>query len=49
MLIVGDKELEAGSVSVRLRSGQMHNNIALDEFEARLNAAVVDRSQEFTI
>jgi threonyl-tRNA synthetase len=49
MLIVGDKEMEAGSVSLRLKSGQMHNNIAFDEFGTRLRAAVVDRNQEFTI
>lgn len=31
MIIVGDKEAESGQVSVRLRNGQMINNIALDE------------------
>ncbi|MBX2993448.1 MAG: threonine--tRNA ligase [Bdellovibrionaceae bacterium] len=31
MIIVGDKEAESGQVSIRLRSGQMINNIGLDE------------------
>ena len=49
MLIVGDKEMEAGTVSVRLKSGQTHNNIAFGDFEAGLLRAVVDRDREFTI
>lgn len=31
MLIVGDKEAEAGTVSIRLSNGTLHNNIAWDE------------------
>ena len=36
MLVVGDKELEAGTVSVRLRSGEENRGIPLEEFVSTL-------------
>jgi threonyl-tRNA synthetase len=33
MLIIGDKELEQKTVSVRLRTGDMLNFISMDEFK----------------
>jgi threonyl-tRNA synthetase len=41
MLVVGDKEAEAGAVSVRLRSGEDLKSKVLDEFVALANAELV--------
>ena len=32
MLVLGDKEIEAGTVSVRTRDGKVMGNMKLDEF-----------------
>jgi threonyl-tRNA synthetase len=37
MLVIGDHEVEAGSVAVRLRSGENLGAIAVDDFIARVN------------
>jgi len=37
MLVIGDREVEAGTVSVRLRSGENLGAIAVDDFIARVN------------
>ncbi|HUV92079.1 MAG TPA: threonine--tRNA ligase [Anaerolineales bacterium] len=37
MLVIGDREVEAGSVAVRLRSGENLGAIAVDDFIARVN------------
>ncbi len=46
MLIVGDKEQEAGSVSVRLRSGEDLGSQSLETFKARAKGAATSRSLE---
>jgi threonyl-tRNA synthetase len=43
MLILGEKELEAGEVSVRYRSGKQENGIPIDDFIAQLRMQVENR------
>ncbi len=43
MLILGDREVEEGTVSVRLRSGEKWNALPLDEFIARVQEMVENR------
>ena len=43
MLIVGDREVEQGAVAVRLRSGQDHGAMSLDQAEAMILTAVESR------
>ena len=44
MLIIGDKEAEAGSVSVRTRAGGDMGAVALDEFRDQLLEEIRTRS-----
>jgi threonyl-tRNA synthetase len=44
MLIVGNKEAEAGAVSVRLRSEEDFGAIPLDQFEALIRRDVDSKS-----
>jgi threonyl-tRNA synthetase len=46
MLVVGDKEAEAGSVSLRLRTNENIGAVALDAFLAEVNRLNMERSQE---
>jgi threonyl-tRNA synthetase len=49
MLIIGDKELEAGKVSVRLRSGEQISDQAPDDFIAAIKTAQVDKAIELKL
>ncbi len=40
MLVMGDKEMEAGQVALRLRSGEDLGAISVDQFIARANADI---------
>jgi len=44
MLVVGDKEIEAGGASVRLRSGEDTGLCSIEDVETRILAAVADRT-----
>ncbi len=44
-LVAGDREIEAGSVSVRLRTGEDIRGVSLDEFEEGIVQLVRSRSQ----
>lgn len=46
MLVVGDRELEAGAVSVRLRSGEDLGSVPFEAFQQQLQEAVRTRRQE---
>lgn len=46
MLIIGDKETETKAVSVRLRSGAVVNNLALNEFTDALLKEIKERKLE---
>ncbi len=46
MLVIGDNELNAGQVSLRVRDGSQQNNIALDEFIARAKDRISRRAAE---
>ena len=43
MLILGEKEAEAGSVALRLRTGKQENDIPLEAFVARVSEAVTEK------
>ena len=46
MLLVGGKELEANTVSLRVRDGSQQNNIPLSEFITRAKDRIENRSNE---
>jgi threonyl-tRNA synthetase len=48
MLVVGDREMEAGTVAVRLRSGEDLGAKAVDEFIALAQEAVAKKSIELS-
>ena len=43
MVVVGDRDAEAGAVSPRLRTGESSQGVALDEFVADLQARIASR------
>ena len=43
MLVVGDREAEAGSVNVRLRTGEKHGALVVSEFIAFVQQAVTEK------
>ena len=43
MVVVGDRDIEAGAVSPRLRTGESSQGVALDEFVAELQGRVAAR------
>ncbi|WP_321991429.1 threonine--tRNA ligase [Marispirochaeta aestuarii] len=45
MLILGEKEAEAGGVSVRFRNGKQENGIPLNDFIARTNSVISDKKE----
>ncbi|MCL1886274.1 MAG: threonine--tRNA ligase [Dehalococcoidia bacterium] len=49
MLIVGDKEVESGTVSVRLRNGEQKNNLPFADFKQVLHTAIVDKAKEIGV
>lgn len=46
MLVVGENEMNAGQVSLRVRDGSQQNNIPLNEFIARAKDRIVRRAAE---
>jgi threonyl-tRNA synthetase len=46
MLVVGENEMNAGQVSLRVRDGSQQNNIPLAEFVARAKDRIVRRAKE---
>jgi threonyl-tRNA synthetase len=46
MLVVGENEMNAGQVSLRVRDGSQQNNIPLGEFIARAKDRIVKRAPE---
>ena len=44
MLVIGDNEMKAEQVSVRVRDGSQQNNISLNEFLLRINDRVAKRT-----
>ena len=46
MLVVGDREIESGSVAVRLRTGEDLKSMPVEEFIAVLNRLVSSKSLE---
>ncbi|HLF69952.1 MAG TPA: His/Gly/Thr/Pro-type tRNA ligase C-terminal domain-containing protein, partial [Actinomycetota bacterium] len=43
MVVVGDKEAEAATLSVRPRGGEERRGVSLDEFIADITAEIADR------
>jgi threonyl-tRNA synthetase len=46
MLVIGNNEMEAGTVSLRVRDGSQQNNIPLSEFIARAKDKIARRAKE---
>jgi threonyl-tRNA synthetase len=46
MLVVGDNEMQAEQVSLRVRDGSQQNNIPLGEFVARVKDRIDRRAGE---
>jgi threonyl-tRNA synthetase len=46
MIVVGDNEMQAEQVSLRVRDGSQQNNISLGEFVARAKDKIVRRASE---
>ena len=46
MLVVGNNELEAGTVSLRLRDGSQKNDLQVAEFIAQVKDKIQNRSGE---
>ena len=46
MLVVGNNEMEAGTISLRVRDGSQENNIQLSEFIARAKDRIARRAAE---
>ncbi|RJO61718.1 MAG: threonine--tRNA ligase [Dehalococcoidia bacterium] len=47
MIIVGDKEVSGGTISVRLRNGEQKNNISFEEFKKAVIKVIVDKAKDF--
>ncbi|MGB2280861.1 MAG: His/Gly/Thr/Pro-type tRNA ligase C-terminal domain-containing protein, partial [Pseudomonadales bacterium] len=45
LLVVGDKEVETGTVTVRTRSGEDLGNMSLDAYAQLLNDAVAEKGR----
>jgi threonyl-tRNA synthetase len=45
MLLVGDRDLEAGAVSFRFRDGTQENGVPVDDAVRRVLAAVESKAQ----
>jgi threonyl-tRNA synthetase len=43
LLVVGDKEMEAGEVAVRSRKGEDLGKLSINEFIERANQEVLDK------
>jgi threonyl-tRNA synthetase len=46
MIVVGNNEMEAGQISLRVRDGSQQNNIPLGEFIARVKGKIAARAKE---
>ena len=49
MLILGDEEMEGGSVSIRSRSGSQKKGVPLDEFVSDVFAEISNRSKDLSL
>ncbi len=49
MLVVGDKEEAAASVSVRLRTGEQLPSQSVDDFKKSIRRVILDRASELTL
>ena len=49
MLVVGNKEVENGTVSVRLRTGEQLPPLSLDEFKSKIQHMITNRVNELTL
>ncbi len=49
MLIVGDQEVAAETVSVRWRSGKRQNNLPFSDFRKTISNAVLDKTRDLTL
>ena len=47
MLVVGDKEIFGGTVSVRLRDGEQKNNLPFEDFKRAVVKVIMDKAKDF--
>ena len=47
MLVVGDKEISGGTVSVRLRNGEQKNNLPFEDFKRAVVKVIMDKAKDF--
>ena len=47
MIIIGDREVAEGTVSVRLRSGEQKNGLAFEDFKKAVSCVIVDKAKDF--
>ena len=49
MLVVGDKELESSTVSIRLRTGEQVHGQSIDAFKEGIRKAISERAREYPL
>ena len=49
MLVVGDKEVAAATVSVRLRRDEQLSSRAVDDFKESIKKAIVERTGDLSL
>jgi threonyl-tRNA synthetase len=49
MLVVGNKEVATGTVSVRLRTGEQLPPLLLDEFKSKIKQVIANRVNELKL
>jgi threonyl-tRNA synthetase len=49
MLVVGDREVESGTVSVRRRTGEETPGVPVDDFVERISNEIAERRVELSI
>jgi threonyl-tRNA synthetase len=49
MLVVGNKEAESGTVSVRLRTGEQLPSLSLNEFKLKIKQVIAERANELKL
>ena len=49
MVILGDDEMDGGSVSIRSRGGEQKNGVALEEFVSDIFSEISNRSKALSL
>jgi threonyl-tRNA synthetase len=49
MLVIGDKEMAASTVSVRLLSGKQRADLPFNSFKETISQAIIDKTKELEL